>query len=230
MKNCAVSKDGPESARYPRVLPVGDTAFTVEFGETVDPDLNSRVHALDLLLQEKPLPGVVEQVPTYRSLLVAYDRAKCQPQKLRAALLSLANAAVPNRRQAGRLVEIRVRYGGSEGPDLLDVATHCGLAPDEVVAQHTAPTYQVAMLGFAPGFAYLLGLPGSLSTPRLSTPRLHVPPGSVGIAGHQTGIYALDTPGGWQLIGRTAQMLFDPERERPFLVEAGDRVQFVAVR
>jgi KipI family sensor histidine kinase inhibitor len=129
----------------------------------------------------------------------------------------------------GRLVEIPVRYGGEWGLDLVDVATHCGLTSEEVIQQHIVPTYQVAMLGFAPGFAYLMGLPTALATPRLATPRLRVPPGSVGIAGEQTGIYALETPGGWRIIGRTTLTLFDPAREDPFTLHAGDQVKFIKV-
>jgi len=213
---------------YPCVRPVGETAFTIEFGDRVDADLNRRVHALDALLEDVPLAGIVERVPTYRSLLVIFDPLKTdgvalQTELLRLAAGDLAQGSVT----AGHLIEIPVRYGGSDGPDLDDVATHCGLTPADVIAQHAAVTYQVAMLGFAPGFTYLLGLPPALATPRLATPRLRVPPGSVGIAGSQTGIYALSTPGGWRIIGRTLLRLFDPGRDRPFLVEAGDRVRFV---
>jgi len=213
---------------YPRIRPVGEMAFTIEFGYRVDTDLNRRVHALDALLEDAPLAGIVERVPTYRSLLVIFDpsntdTAALQSELLRLAAGDLAQGSVT----AGRLIEIPVRYGGSDGPDLGDVATHCGLTPTDVIAQHAAVTYQVAMLGFAPGFTYLLGLPPALATPRLPTPRLRVPPGSVGIAGSQTGIYALSTPGGWRIIGRTPLRLFDPDRDHPFMVEAGDRVRFV---
>jgi KipI family sensor histidine kinase inhibitor len=127
----------------------------------------------------------------------------------------------------GHLVEIPVRYGGTYGPDLVDVAAHSGLSIEAVIELHVQPVYTVAMLGFAPGFAYLLGLPETLATPRLATPRLRVPPGSVGIADAQTGVYALKTPGGWRIIGRTDLALFDPARESPFTLQAGDRVRFI---
>ena len=204
------------------------TTTSIEFGDRVDTNLNRRVHALDALLEDASLAGVVERVPTYRSLLVIFDPLKTDSVALQTELLRLAGGDLTQRPfTARRLIRIPVRYGGSDGPDLDDVAVHCGLSPADVVAQHAAVTYQVAMLGFAPGFTYLLGLPPALATPRLATPRLRVPPGSVGIAGNQTGIYALSTPGGWRIIGRTPLQLFDPDREEPFLVEAGDRVRFV---
>jgi len=213
---------------YPRIRPVGETAFTIEFGDRVDADLNRRVHALDALLEDAPLAGIVERVPTYRSLLIVFDPLTTNVAALQTELLRLATGDLAQSPIApGRLIKIPVRYGGSDGPDLDDVAAHCGLTPADVIAQHAAATYQVAMLGFAPGFTYLLGLPPALATPRLATPRLRVPPGSIGIAGSQTGIYALSTPGGWRIIGHTPLLLFDPDRDKPFLVEAGDRVQFV---
>ena len=213
---------------YPRIRPVGETAFTIEFGDRVDADLNRRVHALDALLEDAPLDGIVERVPTYRSLLIVFDPLTTNVAALQTELLRLATGDLAQSPIApGRLIKIPVRYGGSDGPDLDDVAAHCGLTPADVIAQHAAVTYQVAMLGFAPGFTYLLGLPPALATPRLATPRLRVPPGSVGIAGNQTGIYALSTPGGWRIIGHTPLLLFDPDRDKPFMVEAGDRVRFV---
>lgn len=214
---------------YPRVLPVGEAAFTVEFGDRLDEDLNGQVHALDASLATHPFPGLVETVPTFRSLLVIYDPLVADELAARAALeraIETMEAAPPRQE---RLVEIPVRYGGEWGPDLEDVAAHCGLAPAEVVRRHTRPTYRVAMMGFAPGFAYLFGLPPELATPRLATPRLRVEAGSVGIAGPQTGLYALSTPGGWRIIGRTSLALFDATRQAPFALRAGDRVRFEAV-
>jgi len=212
---------------YPRILPVGEAAFTVEFGDAVDAALNQRVHALDAALQSRPAPGLVETVPTYRSLLVMYDPQVTAADAMRAALTDALSTLATADAPAGRLVEIPVRYGGEWGPDLADVAAHCGMTEAAVIALHAQPVYTVAMLGFAPGFAYLLGLPEALATPRLATPRLRVPPGSVGIAGAQTGVYALATPGGWRIIGRTDLPLFDPGRAEPFTLRAGDRVRFV---
>ena len=218
---------------YPRILPVGESAFTVEFGDAVDIVLNRQVHALDRALAINPIAGIVETVPTYRSLLVTYDPGRSSVGAMRdalsQALASLTTTSLPE----GRLVEVPVRYGGMWGPDLETVAAHCGISTREVIRQHAEPVYHVAMLGFAPGFAYLLGLPPALATPRLATPRVRVPPGSVGIAGAQTGIYALETPGGWRIVGQTGLALFDPARRDetgrhdPFLLHAGDRVRFV---
>ncbi len=218
--------------RYPRILPVGETAFTVELGAQVEPELNRRVHALDAAVRAVGLPGLVETVPTYRSLLVRYDPRVTEPEAVRAALVAVLADLPPagaGEFHEGRLVELPVCYGGDDGPDLDDVAAHCGLSPVEVIRLHSGATYQVAMLGFAPGFAYLLGLPPQLATPRLATPRQRVPAGSVGIAGPQTGVYALETPGGWRIVGRAAATLFDPARAEPFALRAGDRVRFVAV-
>ncbi len=216
----------------PRILPVGEAAFTVEFGDRLDEQINRQVHALDAALSIQRFPGFVEMIPTYRSLLVMYDPLAVDEATVRATLKAAVEElhgqhSVP---AEGRLVEIPVHYGGEWGPDLEDVAAHCGLTPDQVIRLHTAPIYRVAMLGFAPGFAYLFGLPPSLATPRLTTPRTRVEPGSVGIAGAQTGLYALPTPGGWRIIGRTLMPLFDPARDDPFALRAGDRVRFVAER
>ncbi|MBN2003357.1 MAG: 5-oxoprolinase subunit PxpB [Anaerolineae bacterium] len=215
----------------PQIRPVGETAFTVEFGNAVDVMLNRRVHALDAALRNTPPPGLLETVPTYCALLVIYDPGVIAAGAMQTALQALATQTVAHpiadAVETGALLQIPVRYGGADGPDLADVAAHCALSPEEVVRRHRAPIYTVAMLGFAPGFAYLLGLPPELATPRLATPRLRVPPGSIGIAGAQTGAYALETPGGWRIIGRTTIPLFDPARDAPFTLHAGDRVQFV---
>lgn len=208
---------------------VGETAFTVEFGDTLDETLNQRVHALDTALTRSPFPGLVETVPTYRSLLVVYDplvvTADAVQAHLQQALAGLQTTALPE----GRLIELPVHYGGEAGPDLAAVAAHTGLSPAEVIRRHSQATYRVALLGFAPGFAYLFGLPAELATPRLATPRARVAPGSVGIAGPQAGVYALPTPGGWRIIGRTSLALFDPHRAEPFWLRPGDQVRFVPV-
>ena len=216
------------SITYPRILPVGEAAFTVEFGARVAAELVAQVQALDQRLRAAPLPGLIETVPTYRSLLVRYQPTVSAASTMRAWLQAQLELATETQAETGRLVSIPVRYGGEFGPDLEDVAEHCSLSPREVIKRHSAVRYRVAMLGFAPGFAYLLGLDPTLETPRLTTPRTGVPPGSVGIAGLQTGVYALETPGGWQIIGRTSSRLFDPEREEPFSLQAGDWVRFVA--
>jgi KipI family sensor histidine kinase inhibitor len=212
----------------PRVLPVGERALTVEFGEAIDPNLNASVRSLDASLSSTALPGVLETVPTYRSLLVVYDPAAIAFAALAARLLkrvSEGGAAPP----VGRLIEIPTCYGGAEGPDLPEVAAACHLAEDAVVALHASNEYTALMLGFRPGFAYLGVLPEALALPRRATPRVRVEAGSVAIAGRQTGIYPSVSPGGWHVIGRTNLRLFDPFAEPPAHIGPGDRVRFVPV-
>jgi len=171
--------------------------------------------------------GLVGLIPGMNNLTLTFDPLHADAAALEQAARKLWSKPL-RRRQAGRLVEIPVRYGGEEGPDLNDVAAHCGLTPEEVVRRHGEAEYDVYFIGFQPGFAYLGGLDESLHTPRRAEPRVAVPAGSVGIGGAQTGIYPLVTPGGWQLIGRTALALFDPLAEPPTLLAPGDRVRFVA--
>ncbi len=212
---------------YPRVLPVGDLAVTVEFGDAIDPALNAKVRALDQALVEAQPPWLVEAVPTYRSLLVLYHPDLLGFSRLRATLLDLSGrpgGAVP----AGRLRRIPTRYGAEDGPDLALVARSLGLTESEVVRLHGSQEHTAFMLGFMPGFAYLGLLPAGLDTPRRATPRTRVPRGSVAIAGRQTGIYPAASPGGWNLIGRTTVSLFDPAASSPSLIVPGDRVRFEA--
>ena len=212
------------------IYPVGETAFTVEFGSVVALTLNRQVHALDAALHTDPISGMLETVPTYRSLLVMYDPRRITAERMLHTLTERAHTqAQPLTAASHRRINVPVHYGGEWGPDLADVAAHCGLTPAQVIEMHSTATYHVAMLGFAPGFCYLLGLPEALATPRLATPRLRVPPGSIGIAGAQTGMYALETPGGWRIIGRTQRTLFDPQRENPFAIQSGDEVTFETV-
>lgn len=211
-----------------RVLPLGDSAVTAELGSGIDPAVNARVRALDLALVERPFPGFREAVPTYRSLLVVYDPVVADFDAVREALaarVSAAAAAPPS----GRLVTIPTLYGGDGGPDLPEVALSRGLAPSDVVALHSGSEYQAFMLGFTPGFAYLGLLPEAIETPRKATPRPRVAAGSVGIAGRQTAVYPVASPGGWNLIGRTSLRLFDPFTTPPALILPGDRIRFVSV-
>lgn len=216
----------------PVVKPAGDRALVVEFGDGIDPAVSAAVARLAARVAARKPDGVIETVPTYRSLMVHHDPCAGDPEALAATLEALAaevsrEAADPGA-TPGRLVEIPVTYGGEMGPDLPYVCEKTGLSPEEVVRLHTAPTYVVYMLGFLPGFPYMGGLDPRLATPRLSTPRLRIPAGSVGIGGEQTGVYTLESPGGWAVIGRTPLTLFDPMREEPCLLLAGDRVRFVA--
>lgn len=219
----------------PLVKPAGDRALVVEFGEAIDPALSAMVTRLAARIAVERPAGVVETVPTYRSLMVHHDPVAGDPERLAVTLARLAEAVAretpgPSNGATGRLVEIPVLYGGEAGPDLGYVSEKTGLSPEEVVRLHTAATYVVYMIGFLPGFPYMGGLDPRLATPRLATPRLKIPAGSVGIGGEQTGIYSVESPGGWAVIGRTPLVLFDPMREEPCLLLAGDRVRFVAVR
>jgi KipI family sensor histidine kinase inhibitor len=208
-----------------RIRPVGDAALTVELGDVIEPATNARVRALDRALQERPFPGFVESVPTHRSLLVCFDPERC-PLDDAAAALGEAESRAVVRDEQGRLHVMPVRYGHEDGPDLDRVARHTGITPAEVVAYHASRDYTAFMLGFLPGFAYLGLLPEALGTPRQETPRPRVPAGSVAIAGRLTAIYPSATPGGWNILGRSAVRLFEPQHDPPTLLAPGDRVRF----
>ena len=214
------------AAAAPRILLCGDAALAVEFGDTVDPRLNAKVLALDA--RAKNLPGVVETVPTYRSLLVHYDPTIAAFADLSDALRGLARD-LPDEPAEGRLWRIPVVYGGEYGIDLEDVAVRHGLTPAEVVARHAAPVYRVYMIGFLPGFAYLGGLDPSIATSRREVPRLKTPPGTISIGGVQALVASIEAPSGWHLLGRTPVRSFMPGRDPVFLLEAGDRVVFEPV-
>ena len=215
--------------------PLGDAAVVVELGHTIDPGINARVLALDRAVSLAGLDGVVETVPTYRSLLVHYDPWAVGYEELAVQLRRVVETVSPRQaeetaaQEPGVPVEIPVAYGGDNGPDLGDVARHAGLSEEEVIRRHAAGEYRVAMLGFVPGFAYMLGMDPAIAMARLDAPRIRVPAGSVGIADVQTGIYPFTMPGGWRLIGRTAVPLFDPRRDPPATLGPGMRVRFVQV-
>jgi inhibitor of KinA len=217
-----------------RLEPLGDQAILAVLGEGIDPAVNDRVHALAAAVRAAALPGLREVVPAYATLAVHYDPERWAGpggtpyQALARELAGLWARTRADGAGTGRVVAIPVRYGGEWGPDLAEVAAHCGFSEEEVVRRHTEPEYRVFMLGFAPGFPYLGGLDPALATPRRATPRTRIPAGSVGIAGTQTGIYPLETPGGWQIIGRTSLRLFDPGLPEPCRLRPGDRLRFVA--
>jgi KipI family sensor histidine kinase inhibitor len=211
----------------PRLLAIGDSALLVRLGDEIDPVLNQRVHALDALLRADQIAGVIETVPAYATLLLHYDPlvlTYAQVSDWVKMELARVNSAASHE---PRRIEVPVRYGGEHGPDLEYVAALQHLNFQEVIRLHTGTEYTVYMMGFTPGFAYMGKLADGLVTPRLETPRLLVPAGSVGIAGAQTGIYPIDSPGGWRLIGRTSLPLFDLGADPPFLFSPGDTVRFV---
>lgn len=217
-----------------RILPMGDRALVIEFGDTSSIELSARIAAAAYRLRGSPPPGVLDVVPAYTTLTLHFDPASIgsgnTPFEALAEQISAwlndepATAAPPS-----RMVEIPVCYGGAFGEDLEALARQHGLSTADVIAIHSGAEYTVHMLGFVPGFAYLGGLDPRLFTPRRSAPRLRVPAGTLGIGGEQTGIYPLEAPGGWQLIGRTPLRLFTPQREPPCLLTAGDRVRFLPI-
>jgi inhibitor of KinA len=214
----------------PRLSPLGDCAVVVAFGDEIDQATNWRVKVFSDRLAAARLAGVAEDIPTFVNVTIIYDPLRRSYKELSAEIERLVDTMPAEISGAeARTVEIPVCYGGDFGPDLESVADHNGLTSDEVVAIHCEPTYPVYMIGFAPGFPYLGGLSDRISAPRLDTPRERIPAGSVGIAGTQTGVYPIETPGGWRLIGRTPLRLFDPVRDPPSLLQAGDRVRFMAI-
>lgn len=218
-----------DSLRNFRILPAGDRAVVAEFGDTVDEKINQQVHALAAQLTAQPADGVLELVPTFRSLLVYYDPAVISYGALCSLLTELAAKSGEHSSAPGRLWEIPCCYGSHFGPDLADVAAHAGLTREEVVFLHSHTDYKIYMLGFLPGFVYLGGLDERLATPRLPSPRVRIPKGSVGIGGSQTGVYPLESPGGWRLIGSTPVDFYDAGREEPVLCRAGDTIRFVPI-
>ncbi len=208
----------------PRILPCGDAALTVEFGDTIEPTLNARVLALDARISEG-VTGVVETVPTYRSLLVHYDPVATDFDGLRAVLARMATD-LPDALPAGRLWRVPVVYGGAFGIDLAETAARHNLSPASLIEKHAAPVYRVYMIGFLPGFAYLGGLDPAIATPRRETPRLKTPPGTISIGGVQALIASIEAPSGWHLLGRTPMRNFMPGREPAFLLRPGDRIAF----
>ncbi|MHA6205993.1 5-oxoprolinase subunit PxpB [Dyella soli] len=217
----------------PVIETFAEDALLLRFGSTIEPRVNAQVHAAAAALRER-LPGV-ECVPAYASLLLRFEPADwrdadgAQPgARLREAVIQALRAGA-DAVASPREVTVPVWYGGAAGPDLAAVAAHARFAADEVIARHCGATYRVAMLGFAPGFPYLLGLDPALAMPRRTDPRLSVPTGSVAIGGNQTGIYPQTLPGGWQLIGRTPLALFDLGAPSPSLLQPGDCVRFQAI-
>lgn len=208
----------------------GDAALLIRWPQRISPELSAQVQALAADVKQTPLPGVRETVPSYSSLAVLMEPRFAATEGAAEALSSALHKRLQelkmSERAAGRLITIPVCYGGADGPDLEEVAERTRLAADEVIALHSGAEYRVAMLGFLPGFPYLMGLDPRLAVGRKETPRVRVPAGSVAIGGSQTGVYPCDSPGGWQLIGRTQVGLFDADARPPALLAPGDRVRF----
>ena len=212
-----------------RYLVSGDSSVCVEFGNEISPDINRKIRAFKIAVEKSGIPGIVETVPTYRSLLVHYKPEvigyKAITEKFKSLMGTLDNIEIP----PPTVIEIPVLYGGEMGPDIENVASHNGKTVEGVIKIHTSQEYLIYMIGFIAGFPYLGGMSKEIATPRLKEPRVKIDGGSVGIAGEQTGIYPLDSPGGWQLIGRTPFKLYDAEREKPVLLEAGQYIKFRSI-
>ncbi len=209
----------------------GESGLVVELGTTIDQEINATVHRLAASLQQEFTSGINAVVPTYRSLMIYFDPLQVSRNeiKVRVENIYAKVAADTATTQQCRVVYIPTCYGGDFGPDLPFVASHTGLDPAEVILIHTSTAYKLYMIGFTPGFPYLGGMSEKIAAPRLEKPRTCIPAGSVGIAGTQTGLYPMESPGGWQLIGRTPLKVFNPSSTKPFLYVAGDYLKFEAV-
>lgn len=213
-----------------KFLTAGDNGIVVEVSDKIEVEANEVIRKLSNMIRKNITEGIVEILPTYRSLLIIYDPYVFSYEKIKKELKYLSeNLDDGSNIVPPFVVEIPVLYGGEFGPDLDFVAEHNNLSVEEVINLHTNPQYLIYMLGFTPGFSYLGGMSSKLDTPRLSSPREIIKAGSVGIAGSQTGIYPIDSPGGWRLIGRTPLKLFNAQSEEPFLLQAGNFLKFVSI-
>lgn len=209
---------------------MGDRALLVELGDAIHPDINRKVRELFLVLEEKKVLGIKDLVPSYRSLTVVYNPLELSLCTLQDTVSYLWKHTDASRLPRPKMVEVPVIYGGRYGPDLEWIASYHHLSPEAVIGYHCEPTYQVYMIGFTPGYPYLGEVPEAIATPRRQTPRTIVPQGSVAIAQRQTGIYPVQSPGGWHILGWTPLKLFAPDRWPPSLLEMGDLVKFISIR
>ncbi len=214
---------------YPRILPTGDRALTVEFGNEIDEKINARLMGFIRGLSEQRVKGIEEFVPSFRSVLIHYNPAVLSYDKMSGIVKKAAEAPVSEETHKKCIVTVPVCYDQRYGPDIEDVAKHAGLSVEEVISIHTAKPYLVYMLGFQPGFPYLGGLDKRICCPRLETPRVRLEAGSVGIGGEQTGLYPMESPGGWRIIGVTPVRCYNPEKEKPIPYMAGDHIRFKAI-
>ncbi|MBR2121868.1 MAG: 5-oxoprolinase subunit PxpB [Lachnospiraceae bacterium] len=212
-----------------KILTEGDTSILIAFKQEISPEVNAKIAATVKLIRQQQTPGIVDVIPTYASLLINYNPQVISYGQLKRRLTALLKMDLDTESSARRVFEIPVCYGGEYGPDLHTIAEHAGLSEEEVIRIHSSTEYLIYMLGFLPGFCYLGGLDERIHTPRLANPRKAIPAGSVGIGGSQTGIYPMESPGGWQLMGKTPVRTYDPDREVPILVYAGEYIHFYPV-
>lgn len=215
--------------KEPRFLQAGESCIVVEFADEIDRSANDAVVSLRNLLVKQKIVPIVECLPTYRSLAVYFDPLSVDSENIIKEIKQSLSAISDDTVNSHKIISVPVCYGGSYGPDIDNVARHAGISVDEVIKRHSSNICHCYMIGFVPGFAYLGGMDDTIATPRLADPRTVIPGGSVGIAGKQTGIYPIDSPGGWQLIGRTPLKLFTPDAEQPTLIDAGYGVRFEPV-
>lgn len=214
----------------PTISPVGDRAISIDFGQVIDPTINRHIRQTIERIKELQLEGIIELVPTYCALLVEYDAMLYSYSEICNIIEPTLEEGMTNTtNELVTVVEVPTVYGGEFGPDLSFVASHNHLSEDEVISIHSGTDYLVYMLGFIPGFTYLGGMDPRIATPRLSSPRTLIPAGSVGIAGEQTGTYPSDSPGGWQIIGRTPVTMYDMSKAQAALLNAGDYVRYVPI-
>lgn len=212
-----------------RFLSAGDSALLLEFENKISPEISRKVIDIMHLIDRQHVEGIIEMIPAYRTLLIIFEPRVISAETIEKRVRDLKRQKPMHRQEGHKMLRIPVCYGGEYGPDLKAAAQYTGLAEEEIIRLHTEVPYRIYMIGFLPGFPYLGGLDSRLFVPRLENPRLKVPAGSVGIGGEQTGIYPMESPGGWNIIGRTPIRLFAPEREPAVLYEAGDTICFYPV-
>ncbi len=212
-----------------KYMPAGDSSIVVEFGDSIKEEINSRIRNMLIGIENSNIEGIREVVPTYRSIAVLYDPSLILYDEIKNKLIEIEKNMLDSEEAPARVVELPTVYAGEYGPDLEFVAEHNGLTEEEVIKIHSEGKYLVYMLGFTPGFPYLGGMDEKIATPRLENPRTKIAAGAVGIAGSQTGVYPIESPGGWQLIGRTPLNLYAPLEDPPVLLNSGDYIKFVPV-
>ena len=212
-----------------RVLTAGDSALLIQFEQRIGEDVNRRISATVKLLKMQQIEGIVDMIPAYASLLVQYNPLVIRYEEIYKRVSAIVKMDTKVESMEKKVWEIPVLYGGELGPDFFHVAEHAGISGEELIRLHSEKDYLVYMLGFLPGFTYLGGLEEKLHTPRLENPRVKIPAGSVGIGGSQTGVYPVGSPGGWKLIGRTPVKMYDPEKQDPILVQAGEYIHFYPI-
>ena len=212
-----------------KFFPAGDHAMVVEFGSIIAENSNQKVHALAGWLEEQQIEGVVELLPTFRSLMIYYDCHVVSFEQLKRKVSEFDDTKVSAGAEKKKITKVPCCYGARFGSDLHDMEKILGIDKDEIIRIHSSVCYKIYMLGFLPGFVYLGGLDKRIEVPRLSSPRVKINPGSVGIGGNQTGVYPVASPGGWRLIGGTPLDFYDPDREKPILCNAGEYIRFVPI-